>query len=223
MKVSILYTVLSVLNLIAFAIVVSLLPASVPVHFNGAGVVDRLGSAWEYIAFPSITALLSIGVFIIMLRMKSANRKYFAIALALVGGLFLCMGWAFLGLAAQGAEYGEKVGFPFAAVSALPISLLLIAFGAMMPRLEANYFLGIRTSATLKSERVWEKTHRVGGIAFIVCGAISAITAVVFSCLDVSPRLDWLALVVLLVALVVTALFCVIYSYTVKEEAPTQE
>lgn len=221
MKTSIFYTVLSILNLIAFAIVVALLPASVAIRFNGL-TVDGLGSAWVYIAFPAVSALLSLAVFVLRFRAKGQKgnvRSIISYVVIGLGAAFACIGWTFAALGSQGAGFGDKVFFPYATVSVLPISFLVIALGFVMPRLTPNHVIGIRTSATLKSESVWNKTHKVSCIPFIVCGILSAVSAVVFSCLNVTPRLDWISAVIAAALLLVTALFGAIYSYCIKDAA----
>ena len=52
-KTAILYTVLSLLSLIGFAIGILFLPEEVAVHFNYEGVCDRMGSPWVYISLPA--------------------------------------------------------------------------------------------------------------------------------------------------------------------------
>ncbi len=48
--------------------------------------------------------------------------------------------------------------------------------GKYMSEIKTNWFLGIRTPWTLSSDKVWERTHHVGGKIFMVCGLIMALT-----------------------------------------------
>ena len=50
------------------------------------------------------------------------------------------------------------------------VALLFIFIGNLLPRVPANWFVGIRTPWTLSSERIWKKSHRVGGILFVITG-----------------------------------------------------
>lgn len=52
---------------------------------------------------------------------------------------------------------------------------LFVAFGSALPNLRSNWFAGIRTPWTLQSERVWERTHRIGGRAFAAAGVVVAL------------------------------------------------
>ena len=50
-----------------------------------------------------------------------------------------------------------------------------VVIGNLIPRARPNWFVGIRTPWTLSSDRVWEKTHRIGGYAFVVMGILVAL------------------------------------------------
>ncbi len=220
------YTVLAVVNLIGAAVGISLLPERVATHFNASGLADRLGSPWEYIAFPAITALLAVGVWAIALRSKK-NREYFFILFVTLGVLFATLGWVFFGLAARADALGEAASVPYAAVVILPFSLGIVVLGSYLPRIKPNSVIGIRTPATLKSERVWEKTHRAGRYAMVAAGLLSAAAAIVFSCLDTEPRLDYVSVIVFVGLLLAVAVFCCVYAHIVSrregEAEPTDE
>ena len=52
-----------------------------------------------------------------------------------------------------------------------PYLLVGIGLGAVLHGwVPANWFVGIRTPWTLSSERIWKKSHRVGGILFVITG-----------------------------------------------------
>jgi uncharacterized membrane protein len=85
--------------------------------------------------------------------------------------------------------------------------------GNLLPRARPNWFIGIRTPWTLSSDRVWEKTHRVGGRAFVAGGLAILIAALV------APQ--W-AHYVLVAVVVVCSLGAVLYSYIAwrREQTP---
>lgn len=47
---------------------------------------------------------------------------------------------------------------------------LFLVIGNVMRKLRPNYTVGIRTPWTLANERVWDKTHRFGGLVFFIAG-----------------------------------------------------
>src|SRR3989339_1185721 len=53
-------------------------------------------------------------------------------------------------------------------------SLLFFIIGGILPKLKRNWFAGIRTPWTMSSDKVWEKTHVLGGKLFKIA-AISAL------------------------------------------------
>jgi uncharacterized membrane protein len=86
-----------------------------------------------------------------------------------------------------------------------------VVLGNVMPRARPNWWFGIRTPWTLTNDRVWEKTHRLGGMTFVLAGLL----------LIVSAFLAPTAMVgVLIAASLGASLIPVIYSYFAwKQEA----
>lgn len=52
------------------------------------------------------------------------------------------------------------------------LGLLLLWSGNVMPTFRHNYFVGIRTPWTLADPRIWERTHRLGGRLYFLCGLL---------------------------------------------------
>lgn len=52
------------------------------------------------------------------------------------------------------------------------IGLLFIGLGNLLPKVPKNFFVGIRTPWTIANEAVWDKTHRLGGLLFVISGLI---------------------------------------------------
>ena len=55
------------------------------------------------------------------------------------------------------------------------MGLLFFIIGSMLRKAKRNWFIGIRTPWTLSSDHVWNETHRLGGILFMVSGVIAVI------------------------------------------------
>jgi uncharacterized membrane protein len=57
---------------------------------------------------------------------------------------------------------------------AVPIlcGLALIAIGNLLPKLQPNLVIGIRTSRTLADRGIWRRTNRVAGYAAVMLGAV---------------------------------------------------
>lgn len=213
MKTAIIYTALSLLNLIVFLIGVAFLPDTVAIHFNAKGIVDGVGSPWVLVSVPAAATIVSAGLCIAFLSHNERNRKLMCAFVYAVSAILIVLGWVFFALSSQTQGLGDKINFPFALITVLPISLLLLFFGNYMPRIKQNAWFGIRTPATLKNEQVWTKTHRVGGYAFVAAGFVSAVSSILFTC--ISGNLAYISVIVLLAALVTVCLYTGIYAHVI--------
>ncbi|HVX38416.1 MAG TPA: DUF1648 domain-containing protein [Gemmatimonadaceae bacterium] len=52
------------------------------------------------------------------------------------------------------------------------IGVMMVVIGNVLPRARPNWWFGIRTPWTLSNDRVWERTHRVGGYLFTAAGVL---------------------------------------------------
>lgn len=73
---------------------------------------------------------------------------------------------------------GVALGWPIDVNRVVPVGvgMLLVVIGNFLPRIRPNWWMGIRTPWTLTSERVWVKTHRVGGKSLVVGGVLMMAT-----------------------------------------------
>jgi len=56
----------------------------------------------------------------------------------------------------------------------LPATGLILFFaGLMMRHAKRNFFIGIRTPWTVSNDRVWDQTHRVGSVLFMISGLLA--------------------------------------------------
>ncbi len=218
MKTAIVYTVLSLLNLVGFAIGVGFLPAQVPIHFDAAMVADAVGSPWVYLALPGAAALISAGLWASLVQKK--NRAVTAGLLSALGAVFATIGWVFFALVSSGVKVGEKTDFPLMLVIVLPLSLLIAWLGNYLPRIEPNRVIGIRTGATLGSEEVWRKTHRLGGYLFFAAGLLSAAAAVVFGTVPALRETQFVAVILATVSVFIAVSASVVYAQVLAKRRP---
>lgn len=189
--------------LIASALVYPDLPERMPTHWNLAGEVDEWGpravGAW---IIPVIIAFM----WALMRWLPSIDPR---------GKNYVKFGGAFEGimisvmlfmLVLHGLTLRAALGYPVAMKRIVPVGvgLLFIVIGNLLPRARPNWFVGIRTPWTLSSDRVWEKTHRVGGRLFVVGGILISLSAFLGG--------SW-SRGVLIAVVVATSLGAVIYSY----------
>ena len=58
------------------------------------------------------------------------------------------------------------------AVVTIIVGVLFVVVGNYLPKCRQNRSIGIRIPWTLKNEKVWNKTHRLGGITGVIGGSI---------------------------------------------------
>ena len=75
--------------------------------------------------------------------------------------------------------------------------------GVLVENAKRNWFVGIRTPWTLSDERVWDKTHRIGGRLFKIVG-ITALLGIFYT--------DY-AIFFLIIPVLGVTIFLIVYSY----------
>lgn len=185
-------------NLIAMLCMMSTLPDIVPGHFNIRFEVDRMGSKWFLMIFPSIALLVCAGIALEQ-RIRGrdyANNRPLTIFAGCFAAVFVLLGWMSRALCATGAQLGEAVtAVPFDLAITLGISLLMVVLGNYMPVVQRNRTFGIRVRETLESEEVWRRVHRFAGRTYVSAGLLSAGCALI----GYFSGMKWLELAGLLV------------------------
>lgn len=204
-----LFRILLILSLLSAAgglILYPRLPDVVPIQWDMQGQPTNYGPKYLALVLPVVA---TIGMHLLpRLDPRGANhrkspRAYNVISAAIVV-MLLSMGWLsflpFLGIA---LPVGKLVG--------AALGVLFIIMGNYMPQVRSNYFLGIRTPWALSNETVWRKTHRAGGIAFCVLGALMVLGVFL-------PQLPLQRLSVILLLLTMAGVY--VYSYLVYKRLP---
>jgi len=89
------------------------------------------------------------------------------------------------------------------------MGLLFIVIGSLLRKAKRNWFIGIRTPWTLSSDRVWDETHRLGSILFMISGVLAVIGGFFGG---------MIAFWMLFVPLMGSTIFMVIYSYVLYQK-----
>ena len=59
----------------------------------------------------------------------------------------------------------------------IAMSLLFVLIGNYMPKIQSNFYMGIKNPWTLSSDEVWRKTHRLAGRMYVGSGVLTLIAA----------------------------------------------
>ncbi|MDP1544740.1 MAG: SdpI family protein [Anaerolineales bacterium] len=205
-------TSIIVLILIGAAVIVGALfwnqlPEQMASHWNANDEVDSyLPKFWGVWMMPLVT----LGMFALFLVIPSIDPLKANIAqFRGVFNLFILFITAFM-LYMHGLTLAWSLGYEFRMSAAmLPFMGILFVFvGYMLRQAKRNWFIGIRTPWTLSSDTVWDKTHQLGSVLFIVSGAFAFLGAFFGG-----PTAMWLTLV----PVIGSALFLVIYSFVLYQ------
>jgi uncharacterized membrane protein len=151
------------------------LPEKVPMHWNGAGEIDRYGDKKELVAMLFMLVGISYFVFLIIpyadpkQKLQNMGNKLNIIRTILT--IFMSTLAVYILYNTQ--QKSSNPGFVFAI-----IGLLFAFLGNYFKTIKPNYFIGIKTPWTLENEEVWKKTHLMGGKLWFVGGLLMAMTFV---------------------------------------------
>ena len=151
------------------------LPEKVPMHWNGAGEIDRYGDKKELLVMLFMLVGITYFVFLIIPsidpKQKLQNMGNKLNNLRMILTLFMSGLAVFILYSVQ-----QKTSNPSFVLAI--IGLLFAFLGNYFKTIKPNYFIGIRTPWTLENEEVWKKTHLMGGKLWFVGGLLMALTFV---------------------------------------------
>ena len=178
------------------------MPARMASHWNARGEVDGyLSRFWGLFLIPIILVGLAL-LFMAIPRIDPLReniekfRRYYDgfVIFFMVFMMFVYLQVVMWNL---GVKISPNAFLPIA------VGVMFIGIGVLCENTKRNWFVGIRTPWTLSSERVWDKTHKLGGRLFKIAGVI-AIVGIFFQ--------RYVVFFILIPALMV-AVYTVVYSY----------
>lgn len=207
------YYIIAILVALAFAsaaILISMMPDTVPIHFNISGDADSMGSRYVYLIFPFLAALMA-AFMVIMARTRKdpAEEKVLVITGAAITAMFISLNALFSIIAIRYDT--TSVALPDVNRIILAVTgLFLAVISNFMPKLRKNHIIGLRTPWSMKSDEAWRKSQRFGGITGMICGCIMLISTVFAK--------GTAAACVLLALIVIWAVICTYMSYKFSKE-----
>ena len=202
-------TVTIVLILIAASALAGLLiwdrlPDPMASHWNANDQVDGyMSKAWSLSMIPLMAlAMLALFMIIPSIDPLKANIEKFRETFNLFATMIITFVFYVYGLTIV-----WSLGYQNFKMSSalLPfIGILFIFIGYMLRKAKRNFFIGIRTPWTLSSDTVWDKTHQLGSVLFMISGVFAFIGAFLGG---------MTAFLLMLMPLLASTLFLVVYSF----------
>lgn len=175
-------TIIAVLLMIAAATVAGILlwnqlPDPMASHWNINDQVDGYTSKfWGVFMLP----LIALGMLVLFIVIPGIDPLKANIAqFRDVFNLFITLMVAFM-LYIYALSLRWNLGYTDFEMSKamLPaMGILFFFIGYMLRKAKRNFFIGIRTPWTLSSDKVWDETHRIGSVLFMISGVLALIGA----------------------------------------------
>jgi len=199
------YIAASLLIILSFALSMveyGNIPSKMAIHWNERGEENGyMSKEWGLFLIPVVMALLLL-LFIAIPSIDPLGkniekfRKYYD-GFVIVFMLYL------LAIHIQIVLWNLGIKINFNITLPILFAILFFYIGILLEKAERNWFVGIRTPWTLSSERVWKKTHQLGGNLFKLSGMISL--SAIF--------LGKYAILAIVAPVIVSSIFLIIYSY----------
>lgn len=150
------------------------LPEQMPTHWSIGGEIDGWGSKSFAIFGTPLLMLLThwicIGATMLDKRNWNQNAKPMGIVLFIFPFVSLLMSATM-----YSAAFGKQIDMTV--ITPLLMGLLFIFIGNYLPKCRQNATLGIKIHWTLANEENWNRTHRFGGRAWVIGGALLMLAA----------------------------------------------
>jgi len=180
------------------------MPDRMASHWNIRSEVDGyLPKFWGLFLIP-LVSLVMFDLFLLIPKIdplkkniKKFEKYYYGFILIMIVFLFYTY------MLTIEANIGLKFNIGMFLISGM--SLLFFYIGVMLENSKRNWFIGIRTPWTLQNDKVWKKTHKLGGKLF----KISAITILVG--IFLAENIFWFIMVLIFLTVIIP----IVYSYII--------
>ena len=174
-KSSIISIIASILILITFNILFyDKMPAELPTHWNFQGQADDYSSKFDAMVLTHgfLVVMNIFACFMLDNDPRNKKQKNFLMTLSkLAMPAIMIVVYTITVMVGLGRDVNVSIIIP------LFVGLLFIVIGNYLPKTNRNYTMGIKLPWTLNSDENWRRTHRLGGICFVIIG-ISLIVSV---------------------------------------------
>jgi uncharacterized membrane protein len=186
-----------------------ILPNQIVSHWGANGEPNGYSGKAFGLFFLPILLLIMTGLFLLIPKIDPLKknietfRKYFdgfIIAIEIFLLYIYCLTIAF------------NLGYKFDLLTWMmpAFAVLFYYIGVLISKAKRNYFIGIRTPWTLASDKVWEKTHKLGGTLFKL-GALPFLFSIFY------PVCGFVVFITYIIAI---SIWLCVYSYIEFQKEP---
>ncbi|MBE6604169.1 MAG: DUF1648 domain-containing protein [Ruminococcaceae bacterium] len=160
------------------AVMLMLLPDTVPVHYNAAGEVDRFGSKYEQLILPVFITLLT-AFFLLSVGKKSIHGERISmLRTCILMQVVLLALFVYFALRALLSGDPDTASVPDVwRVALVILGVAVSVVGILLREVPRNRFFGLRTKWSLSSDTAWQKSQRFAGISGVAAGGMMLLTA----------------------------------------------
>ena len=190
-------------SLVHLIIVYPSLPAEVVTNWGFNGNVDYSSKSTLWLLWAINAGMIPL--FFVMPKIDPKGKSYIKVEgfytyFRLLMVVFLAVLMEITILSAN-----DPYRFNVGKISSLGLAFLFIFIGNYLPKCKQSFTMGIKTMWTLSDERVWNKTHRLGGVLFVIAGVVALVAALFLE--------EKAMFVVTMVATLGTVVATTVYSY----------
>lgn len=167
------------------------LPETLPMHYNGAGEIDRWASRKEIIMMGALLSAIPAHLPLFIRFIKSKNIKNttktdWKICLWTINVMSLTYVAFCLFFSIKSNNDAILAGYTQSSPDVVTIATIvanavILILGVILPVLKPNNYIGIRLDATLNNPKLWYKAHEFGAVIFIFAGLIGVFLAVLLN------------------------------------------
>lgn len=201
------------ISLVSWLLLWDKLPGSLPSHWGVNGEVDKTSSTLVSFLFSNALLIAMYLMMVILPKIdpfktnyRNFTKSYYKIMYAIIS-MFFAISYSILLI-------GLGVDLDMTKLITVALGALFIILGYSMPKIEQNFFVGIRTPWTISNETVWKKTHALGGKLYFTSGVIALVTLFISS--------DF-ALFAIIVPAILASIISVIYSYVIHKKISQED
>jgi uncharacterized membrane protein len=211
-KSEIIMLVIIAMSFIFCAAVYPLLPERMATHWDAWGQANGYsGKTLGVFLMPAV--MLAIALLFIAIPRIDPLKANIAEFRPYYGAFIIIMTLFMLSITFQIVLWNMGIRINPNILMSIGLGVLFYYTGVLLEKSKRNWSIGIRTSWTLSSDVVWDKTHRLGGKLFKLAG-VAAFLGVFY------PNS---AIYLILVPVLAAALFLTVYSYFVFREEEKKE